>query len=181
LGIPIDFAEFLQMVKHSAFCMAGNLHVADHQPVSDTLHRTEVGRRLRAAIEALGLTLTAVGKTLDTSPSKMGNWLRGDSYPSEWFIKQFCDRYGITTDWIYRGIVSGMPAELANALWKSEQSAHSDARPMRADPPTVAPTKPKGPEPPPGPPEGGRVEENEVCRESGNVLPLKRRRARVPA
>jgi transcriptional regulator with XRE-family HTH domain len=89
--------------------------------MSDKLHKARVGQRLRAAIEALNLTQTEVARCLATTPSKLGNWLRGDNYPSAWFVTQFCDRYGITTDWIYRGIVSGVDAGLADALWKSER------------------------------------------------------------
>ena len=113
--------------------------------MSETLYRIEVGRRLRAAIEAKGLTQTDVVGTLDgVSASKLNNWLRGDHYPSAWFVKQFCDRYGITTDWIYRGIVSGMDSALADALWKSERT---DPRPV---PPAVkAKRRPKDTDPPP--------------------------------
>ncbi len=103
--------------------MAEILHVEDRQWVSETLHKAQVGRRLRAAIEVLGFSQAEVAKALNTSSSKLGNWLRGDNYPSAWFAKQFCDRYGITTDWLYRGIVSGMASSLADALWKSEQEA----------------------------------------------------------
>ncbi|MGD0107771.1 MAG: helix-turn-helix transcriptional regulator [Rhodopila sp.] len=81
-------------------------HPGDRQPVSETLHKAQVGRRLRAAIEALGISQAEVAKVLGASSSKPGNWLRGDNYPSEWFVKQFCDRYGITTGWLYRGIIT---------------------------------------------------------------------------
>ena len=77
-----------------------------------SLHKAQVGRRLRAAIEALGITQTEVGRALGVAPSKLGNWLRGDNYPTPWFVKRFCDRYGMTTEWIYRGIVTGLPSEL---------------------------------------------------------------------
>jgi transcriptional regulator with XRE-family HTH domain len=91
--------------------------------MSESLHRAQVGRRLRAAIEALGVSQTEVAKGLEITPSKLGNWLRGDNYPAEWFVKRFCDRYGVTTEWIYRGIVTGMASELADTLWRGEQVA----------------------------------------------------------
>jgi hypothetical protein len=125
----VSFAEFLHAVKPSIFCIAGNLHVSDGWRVSETLHKVEVGRRLRAAIDALGLSQTGVASTLDTSTSKLGNWIRGDNYPAAWFVKRFCDRYGITTDWLYRGIVSGIDANLADALWKSDQEPAVTSKP----------------------------------------------------
>jgi transcriptional regulator with XRE-family HTH domain len=90
--------------------------------MSDVSHKAEVGRRLRSAIETLGVSQTEVARGLATTPSKLGNWLRGDNYPSAWFVTQFCERYCVTTDWIYRGIVAGMDAKLADALWKSAQA-----------------------------------------------------------
>jgi transcriptional regulator with XRE-family HTH domain len=135
--------------------------------VTETIHRAQVGRRLRAAIDILGLTQTDVAKTLGASPSKLGNWIRGDNYPSEWFVKQFCDRYGITTDWLYRGLVFGMDANLADALWKFERA-----------PPVAAPPKPKGRAPPARPTMGGNAARNLAKPDCGaNVA--KRRVVRV--
>jgi transcriptional regulator with XRE-family HTH domain len=93
----------------------------------DVLYKAQVGRRLRAAIDALDLTQTEVARGLATTPSKLGNWLRGDNYPSAWFVTQFCERYGVTTDWIYRGVVSGMDAGLADRLWKSDRASQREA------------------------------------------------------
>jgi transcriptional regulator with XRE-family HTH domain len=150
-----------------AFCISGNLHTADYLLVSESNYRAEVGRRLRAAIEVLGISQTEVGNTLGVSPSKMGNWLRGDHYPSQWFVKQFCDRYGITTEWIYRGIVSGMSAPLADALWNAENSAPADGPeprprlPPRERPPRSRPTP------------GGSVAKNAECGDPTKVVSLR--------
>ena len=94
--------------------------------MSKTAHMVEVGRRLRMAIEAVGLTQAAVARAFDgVTPPKLGNWLRGDHYPDEYFIKQFCDRYGITADWIYRGVVSGVSGDAGDVLWKAEQESQA--------------------------------------------------------
>jgi transcriptional regulator with XRE-family HTH domain len=90
--------------------------------MSESPHKAQVGRRLRSAIGALGVTQSEVARTLGTTPSKLGNWLRGDNYPSAWFVTQFCERYGLTTDWIYRGVVAGIAAPLSDTLWKSEHA-----------------------------------------------------------
>lgn len=143
--------------------------------MSETIHRKEVGRRLRAAIAAKGITQADVERALGASASKLGNWLRGDHYPSAFFVRLFCDRYGITTDWIYRGIVSGMDKTLADALWKSEQAA-AEIKPPD-DPPTAIPTKPRGRAPPKRPfpdAEGGRVKAKTISRP---VLTVVQRRA----
>jgi transcriptional regulator with XRE-family HTH domain len=135
--------------------------------MSESMHKVDVGRRLMAAIEALGLSQADVTRALAVSASKLGNWLRGDNYPSEWFVKQFCDRYGVTTDWIYRGIVTGMDSSLADALWKAEQAPSQEP----------APAKPRrksrrtGADPPPFR-TGGRVKENQAKAECGKIVPL---------
>jgi transcriptional regulator with XRE-family HTH domain len=147
------------------FCMAGNLHKADYRPMSETLHKTQVGRRLRDAIKVLGISQTEVGKDLGASPSKIGNWIRGDHYPSEWFVKQFCDRYGITTEWIYRGIVTGMAKRLADPLWNMELSA-SAKDPAPEPPQRLTPRKERSP---PRPTPGGSVAASDAC-EVANVV-----------
>ncbi len=156
--------------------MAENLHTREDTPVSEMLHREQVGRRLRAAIEALGLSQATVAKAFHVSASKLGNWIRGDNYPSEWFLKQFCDRHGITTDWFYRGIVSGIDSALADTLWRSEQSAPPvEAAPEAAIRRRPLP-RPKGGDPP-RPTLGGDVRENRVRRAAACVVPIARVRA----
>jgi transcriptional regulator with XRE-family HTH domain len=90
-------------------------------------HKVQVGQRLRLAIEALNLKQVEVAAAFTVSPPKLGNWLRGDDYPNEWFIFRFCERYSVTTDWLYRGRVSvGMAKPLADSLWEAEQASTPD-------------------------------------------------------
>lgn len=86
-------------------------------------HRQLVGRRLKTAIQALGLTQAAVARDFEASSQKLGNWIRGDHYPDPWFVARFCDRYGITTDYLYRGVVPGIVGQaLAGALFSAEEA-----------------------------------------------------------
>jgi transcriptional regulator with XRE-family HTH domain len=141
--------------------------------MSDTLYRGDVGRRLRAAIDALGITYTDAAGELGISTSKLGNWMRGENYPAQYTLKQFCDRYGITAEWIYRGIVTGLPSDLANKLWKVEQdiaSAPDEPRPSKRPKiqPPAPPASRKERAPPLNPLPGGRVQER---RASGSTRP----------
>lgn len=81
-----------------------------------------VGDRLRTSIEALDLSQAEVARAFGVSPSNLGNWLRGDAYPNPLFVKQFCDRYGINADYLYRGEVSALPVKLADALLEARGS-----------------------------------------------------------
>jgi transcriptional regulator with XRE-family HTH domain len=94
--------------------------------MSEAMYKLEVGRRLRVAIEAIGETQAEVARELHVSPTKLGNWLRGDHYPGHWFIKCFCDRYGVSTEWIMRGIVSEGTSGLAKAIWRADQASQAD-------------------------------------------------------
>ena len=86
-------------------------------------HKMQVGARLRMAIESLGMKQAQIGREFNVSPSKLGNWLRGDDYPAEFFVHEFCDRYSITADWIYRGRVSAsMDKALADGLWTASKA-----------------------------------------------------------
>ena len=91
--------------------------------MSDDVYKLEVGRRLRVAIEAIGEPQVAIARELNVSPTKLGNWLRGDNYPPHKFIKCFCDRYGVSTEWILRGVVSEVPSGLAKAIWRADQAS----------------------------------------------------------
>ena len=106
--------------------MAAALHRADNAGVSSDRYKIEVGARLRMAIEALGLTFAHVARELDESPSKLGNWMRGANFPDPWFVRRFCDRYGVTTDWLYRGQVSGVASGVADALWRALEASQAE-------------------------------------------------------
>lgn len=120
--MPGRYADILHRVKMQNLCIAENLHFADDAPMGKTLHKAEVGRRLRTAIEALGITQVAAAQIMEVSPSKLGNWVRGDHYPDPWSVALFCNRYGVSADWVYRGLVSGSSSVVADALWKAEQA-----------------------------------------------------------
>lgn len=107
---------------HPGLCRAYTTHASYNPGMGKTQHRKDVGENLRLAIEAVGETQASICRAFKVTPSNLGNWLRGDSYPSEWFVVQFCDRYDISADWIYRGKVSASAAPLADALWKAQET-----------------------------------------------------------
>lgn len=123
LGMPPAYAVILHSVKPQNVCIAEKTARAENPAVSNSIHKAEVGRRLRVAIEAIDVTQAEVCREMGVSPSKLGNWLRGENYPDQWFITRFCDRYGITTDWIYRGVVSGAASGVAARLWKAARAS----------------------------------------------------------
>ena len=103
--------------------------------MSKSMHKAEVGRRLELAIEGLGLRPVDVAKTLGVSLSKIGNWFRGDNYPDPYLLTVFCDRCGVTTDFLYRGRIAGLPGDLADGLAAARAAGkepdQAEARPVR--------------------------------------------------
>ena len=79
-------------------------------------HKQLVGARLRQAIKAVDATQSEVARALGISPSKLGNWLRGDNYPDIMALVRLRNRYGITLDWVLAGAVAGLPKGVADCL-----------------------------------------------------------------
>ncbi|WP_265886660.1 helix-turn-helix domain-containing protein [Roseomonas mucosa] len=94
---------------------------------SATNHKHEVGARLRLAMEAQGLSQSDLSRVLHVSLSKIGNWLRGDNYPDAYLMTVFCDRYGVTMDWLYRGKIAGLPSEMADGLARGRAASEAPA------------------------------------------------------
>lgn len=96
-------------------------------------HQEQVAQHLEQAIEALGISQAEVARALDISLSKLGNWLRASHYPDVYLMTVFCDRYGVTMDFLYRGVVYGLPKEVADDLARSA-TASRGASPGAAAP-----------------------------------------------
>lgn len=123
MGMTGGYAGFLHTRKGQNVCIAGKLHGAHTHAMSAALHKAEVGRRLRIAIEGVGRKPAQISAQFDVSPSKLGNWMRGDHYPDPWFLKQFCDHYGLTADWFYRGLMSGVALDVALKISQAERES----------------------------------------------------------
>lgn len=80
------------------------------------LHKRQVGDRLRLVIEAIGITQVEAAKVMGISAPKLGNWLRGDNYPSNLAMLRLKERYGVTLDYLISDSVVGMPSSLVDGL-----------------------------------------------------------------
>lgn len=100
--------------------------------ISEAEHKRFVGENLTRAREAVDKTPTEWVRrypTYLTSQSKLTNWENGDYYPSPLFLKKLCEDYGLTMDWFYRRVLSGVSASVADDLLRAEagKSASSSA------------------------------------------------------
>lgn len=78
--------------------------------------KVEVGDRLARARDALGLTQAEVARAVGVTQGAWGNYERGIRLPDPQAIAKLADLYGVSFDWVFRGNVLGMPAELAAKL-----------------------------------------------------------------
>jgi transcriptional regulator with XRE-family HTH domain len=79
-------------------------------------HKALVARNLRNVLAAIDQPAAHVAARIGVSKSKFGNWLRGDNYPDPYAMVSLCDHYGVTMEYLYRGRIYGLPAELAVGL-----------------------------------------------------------------
>ncbi len=82
---------------------------------SDQFKR-ECGERLSAARKAAGITQATAASVAGTTQSAWANWENGIRLPDTQAFAKIATRYGITYDWVFRGSVIGLPAELTAKL-----------------------------------------------------------------
>lgn len=101
-------AEFLHNARAGSYAGSGGM-----KPVE---YKTFVAGNLRQIVAVIGDSQAVIARRIGVSPSKLGNWLRGDNYPDPYAMWLLCEAYGVTMDWLYRGRIYGLPAELADGL-----------------------------------------------------------------
>lgn len=94
--------------------------------MTKTQHKQQVAENLRQIVAVIGKPEAQIAASIGESRSKFGNWTRGDHYPDPFAMWRLCEIYRVTMDWIYRGRVYGLPAEMADGL-RAAASASSRA------------------------------------------------------
>ena len=84
--------------------------------VGKTDHIRQCGARLRQLIDALGISYSEAARDMRITPSQLGNWMRGQSYPAPHNLYIFCRIRGVTFDWVYLGDPGALPHHLAVRL-----------------------------------------------------------------
>lgn len=84
--------------------------------VKNTRWQRMVGSRLQTTRIALGKTQADLARVLLISPQRWNNYERGARPIDIEFAIRLCERFGVTLDWLYRGIVAGLPFELAQRV-----------------------------------------------------------------
>ena len=85
---------------------------------SDELKRG-AGQRLRAAREALGLKQKDIYEAIGVADNTYSQWETGKALVDITAAIRIADIFGITTEWIYRGVVSGLPDRIMAKVLKA--------------------------------------------------------------
>lgn len=75
-----------------------------------------IAARLIATREALGLNQADLCTQAGIARNTYNQWEKGTNRPQLDYAIRPCERFGLTLDWIYRGIPSRLPHEIALSL-----------------------------------------------------------------
>lgn len=70
-----------------------------------------VGRRLYAARMELDPNRTRFSASFGILHTLWHKWEKGENYPDPYTMTRLCERYGLTMEYLYRGILRNMPNE----------------------------------------------------------------------
>jgi DNA-binding XRE family transcriptional regulator len=81
-----------------------------------------IAERLKLTREALGLKQAAFARLVGLEPQAVNNYETGLRRISVDQAIKICAATGVSLDWIYRGLASGLPVNLATALQQRQRS-----------------------------------------------------------
>lgn len=87
----------------------------------------EVAARLKQTREALKLTQARLCRIADISTSAWNNYETADARIGVDQAIKLCQATGVTLDWIYRGIRSGLPSAILEGLTQLEREKRMSA------------------------------------------------------
>lgn len=91
--------------------------------MTDALHKREVGARLRLVREAQGKKLREFARLHDIDHTSLNQWEKGKSLPSQAYLRKLWDHYQIGPNWLYLGIIAGLPYEAVVYLRAAEAAS----------------------------------------------------------
>jgi transcriptional regulator with XRE-family HTH domain len=80
------------------------------------LYKQQIGARLIQAREAIGLRQAEMARGLDIGRDKLNGYERGRFFPDPVVVYRMWRLYGVTADWIYLGVLAGLPHSVAARL-----------------------------------------------------------------
>lgn len=81
--------------------------------------------RIFLSREALGIKPVDLAKELGISPARWSHYETGKRPLDIEIAVKFCTRYGLTLDWLYRGMPQGLPHDIANRILSADRSPNT--------------------------------------------------------
>lgn len=91
-------------------------------PVAPDRSVAAIAARLIATREALGLNQAAFCTEAGIARNTYNQWEKAINRPQLDYAIQLCEKFGLTLDWIYRGIPSRLPHDIAMQLAAAESA-----------------------------------------------------------
>ena len=76
----------------------------------------EFAKRLTVTIDALGYTKAAFARSVGATPGQLHHWCLGANFPSVDVLIEMDRVHGLSTDWLLRGRLSGLPHDVAQKI-----------------------------------------------------------------
>jgi transcriptional regulator with XRE-family HTH domain len=86
-------------------------------------YKRAIGARLIQAREALGLKQADLARGLDIPRDQLNRYERGSAFPDPCVIHRLWRLYGVTADWLYLGVLVGLPHSVAARLAEVDTAA----------------------------------------------------------
>lgn len=102
--------------------------------ITPTEHRELIGQHVMMVREAEGLRPRDFCRRLGMTPQALWNIETGRAYPSPLMMIKLCAEFGVTMDFLYRGIKAGLPASLAQRLGEIAERSFDDLLRSRKQP-----------------------------------------------
>ena len=85
----------------------------------------EFAKRLTVTIDALGYTKAAFARSVGATPGQLHHWCLGANFPSVDVLIEMDRVHGLSTDWLLRGRLAGLPHNVAQKLQSAYEKRES--------------------------------------------------------
>lgn len=80
------------------------------------LYKRQIGARLVQAREALNMKQADMARALSIPRDQLNKYERGEYFPAPLVIHKMWRMFGVTADWVYLGVLVGLPHSVAARL-----------------------------------------------------------------
>ena len=122
-----NFSTMSSLICRSLLYMQTRPDAVKTRPMTDAQQKREVGARLRLVREAQGKGLREFARIHDIDHTSLNQWEKGKSLPSQAYLRKLWDHYQIGPNWLYLGIIAGLPYETVAYLRAAEAALEGAA------------------------------------------------------